>query len=156
MDSSLSFSLFIYLLIMLALSLFLYMRTVNNTHTSKWTHTYVGTHHEIEHFECEHIKWTLLLFFLLLFYNVFMGDVMITFLLAIFQAEVKSSLCMSQLSMKRDLTVSKGDVCTPLAYTLINDASGKTSIDFSELWIRSLQKNDNCGLQIFLIIGWSL
>lgn len=48
---------------MLALSLFLYMQTVNNTHTSKWIHTYVGTHHEIEHFECEHIKWTLLLFF---------------------------------------------------------------------------------------------
>lgn len=56
-----------------------------------------------------------------------MRDVMITFLLAIFQAAEKSSLCMSQLSMKRDLTVSKVDVCTPLSYALINGASGKTS-----------------------------
>lgn len=56
-----------------------------------------------------------------------MGNATITFLLAIFQSGVKSLLCISQLSMKRDLIVSKGDVCTPLSYGPINDASGKTS-----------------------------
>lgn len=61
-----------------------------------------------------------------MFYKVFMGNAMIADMLAIFQPGVKSLLCISQLSVKRDLMVSKGDVCAPLSYGPINDGSGKT------------------------------
>lgn len=59
---------------------------------------------------------------------------MITFLPKIFQSGVKSLLCISQLSMKRDLMVFKGDVCThcPTAQSIM--PVGKLlSIDFGGL-----------------------